>query len=871
VLGWIKKIKEIFREKRKLKNEAILDAIKMAYHTFRILQTKNDQALDAMNDLDLKFRTSSHGVLKSASGIKELLDNTFELVDGLCHLDASKTRGLFERYNLLAGKINNIVKNLPQNDNEQPYCLFLNKITPELKDNIGGKAASLVDLKKAGLPIPDGFVISIHACQQFLKENGLDQMIMQRLGKLEGVDIQQAEIENVASEITAEILQTPLQEDLVSVLKPAYERLSACSKIGIAVRSSARVEDQINHSFAGQFESVLNVTHWDHFVLSFKTVLASNFNARCISYRIQLGLPLVDFDMAVVCLVMIKAKTAGVLFTVAPGEAESDRMLISAVAGLGISAVGGEVPTDLYYPSRKGDQTKDLAKIGAKTSMVVCSAEGGTETRTLNDTEKMTPLLNPDQRKALADVGLIIESLNGQPQDIEWGIDDKEKIWILQARPLILPSQPNHKMASLTGNLLINGGVIACPGRAVGRVKIIRSMSSFLELKNEPKIMVLHQSLVDAARWIPTFEGVIVDLGNPADHLSCIAREYGRPMLTGIEGATEELRDGQLVVLDADGKRVLEAPESIWPEVKMLWETAKKESARLSESETQPSDTPSEIDQLQSLIFQLNLTDAYGPTFSIQECQSIHDLIRYVHEMAILSMFNAGDELLFGGGYYYRLESSIPFFFQIIDLGGGVTPSQKTKKISLTDISSTPFLAMWDGISTPGIRWSGTPPNANFSGLISKSMLDQRSARPVGGMNYVLLAYDYLNLNARMDYHFVMVDAVCGSNYRDNYIRFRFKGGGTSQLQRERRTKFIDRVLRENDFYTYVNGDLITGTLIGLVKETTRNRLVMIGRLLGFSRLMDAAMTDDNAPDRLAQAFFDGDYNLEQFSKNDRK
>ncbi|NQU64983.1 MAG: pyruvate, phosphate dikinase, partial [SAR324 cluster bacterium] len=220
--------------------------------------------------------------------------------------------------------------------------------------------------------------------------------------------------------------------------------------------------------------------------------------------------------------------------------------------------------------------------------------------------------------------------------------------------------------------------------------------------------------------------------------------------------------------------------------------------------------------------------------------------------------------------YHHQLESSIPFFFKIIDLGGGVIPGQKPK-ITLADITSAPFLALWEGVSTPGIRWSGAPANANLSGLISRSLLDPGSARPVGGMNYVLLAYDYLNLNARMDYHFTMVDTVCGSNQRDNYIRFRFKGGGTSQVQRERRTLFIDRVLRENDFFTTSHSDLVTGTLTGLAKEATRQRLVMIGRLLGFSRLMDAAMTDDNAPEKLAQAFFAGDYNLDQFSQNTLK
>ncbi|NQU65113.1 MAG: pyruvate, phosphate dikinase, partial [SAR324 cluster bacterium] len=655
MLVWIKRLWAIIKENRKLKKEAIISALKVSYHTFRILQTNNDRALEAMNDIDLIIKTSSPGVSGSALRVKELLDYTFELVDGLSRLDVGKCKGLFQRYNLLAGKINIIVKNLPQKPAELPYCLFLDDVTPELKEGVGGKAGSLVDLNRAGLPVPDGFVITTWACQHFLAESNLEKTITRCLLKLEGGEIQQAEIEATAAEIAVEIMKTPLQEDLTSVLKVAFEKLTDGSKIGIAVRSSAKVEDKAEHSFAGQFESVLNVIHWDHFVESFKTVLASNFNARCLSYRLRLGLKLADFDMAMLCLVMIASKSAGVVFTTSPGETEGSHMLISAVAGLGISAVGGEVPTDLYYPSREADGADGPAKISTKTSMVVCSAAGGLETRVLDDTEKMRPILNLEQIKALASYGLIIEHLGGQPQDIEWGIDAEERIWILQARPLRLSLQSDRKISSLKSKQLLQGGVTASHGRAVGRVKIIRSLSNFHELEKEPTIIVLHQSLVEAARWIPAIEGVIVDLGNPADHLSCIAREYRCPMLTGIEKATKELHDGQLVVLDADRMMVLGAPESIWPEVKLLWENAEKKSGHLSTPEIRQHDVPAEIDQLRSLIFPLNLTDAYGPTFSILECRTIHDIIRYVHEMAVLSMFNAGDELLFGGGYHHQL------------------------------------------------------------------------------------------------------------------------------------------------------------------------------------------------------------------------
>ena len=67
----------------------------------------------------------------------------------------------------------------------------------------------------------------------------------------------------------------------------------------------------------------------------------------------------------------------------------------------------------------------------------------------------------------------------------------------------------------------------------------------------------------------------------------------------------------------------------------------------------------------------LNLTDAYGPTFSIQECRSLHDIIRYTQEMAVLAMFQTGDDILESAEVLVRrLDGAVPLHFLIIDLWG---------------------------------------------------------------------------------------------------------------------------------------------------------------------------------------------------------
>jgi pyruvate,water dikinase len=122
-----------------------------------------------------------------------------------------------------------------------------------------------------------------------------------------------------------------------------------------------------------------------------------------------------------------------------------------------------------------------------------------------------------------------------------------------------------------------------------------------------------------------------------------------------------------------------------------------------------------------------------------------------------------------------------------------------------------------------------------------------------------MITRDYLNLNARMDYHFTMIDTVCGLNSRANYIRFRFKGGGTSPVQRQRRARFIGEVLQSLDFFSDQRDDLVTGSLVEVCQDVIQERLVTLGRLLGFSRLLDAAMLDDSVPHQVAQAFLEGD------------
>ena len=134
--------------------------------------------------------------------------------------------------------------------------------------------------------------------------------------------------------------------------------------------------------------------------------------------------------------------------------------------------------------------------------------------------------------------------------------------------------------------------------------------------------------------------------------------------------------------------------------------------------------------------------------------------------------------------------------------------------------------------------------------------------------NYCLVSRDYCNMNARMDFHFIMIDTVCSPSPRSNHIKFRFKGGGTNLTRRRRRALCIGEIFERYGFAVDVREDLVNAALQGATAEAIEEKLVMVGRILGFTRLLDAAMTDDTTIEKVANAFLTGDYELSSLKKN---
>jgi pyruvate,water dikinase len=95
----------------------------------------------------------------------------------------------------------------------------------------------------------------------------------------------------------------------------------------------------------------------------------------------------------------------------------------------------------------------------------------------------------------------------------------------------------------------IVSGTPASPGRATGRVRVIRGPEAFGEL--EPGEILV--APLTAPAWTPLFAraaAVVTDVGSAAAHASIIAREYGIPAVVGCGDATARLRTGMHVTVD---------------------------------------------------------------------------------------------------------------------------------------------------------------------------------------------------------------------------------------------------------------------------------------------------------------------------------
>jgi pyruvate,water dikinase len=824
---------------------SLQDRVRGRYVNFRELLSLNNDCLELLASIqeDLQYAPRTRELLSDRVGC--VFDKTAEVVRTLERLTGYDNHVLLTSVQAQRQEVERYIAA----DDLRPtnFSASLSEVTAASGAEAGAKAAVLGEIKnKLKLPVPDGFVLTAHAYRQFC---GIPLWRHFR-DSTRNLDLNDLSLlRKVSTELTELVMATPVPRAIEVALT---ERALALQRAGmaIAVRSSA-VGEGGERTFAGQFTSYLNVPV-NQIVDAYKRVVAGRFSERALFYRLSAGLPEVESPMAVLCLGVIRAQTAGILYTRDPKDRKLDALWITATRGLGLDIASGQVPADLFVVERKWPHRVVEQSIVAKEEAVVLAENGGVLRRPTSPEEASTPSLNPRELALLADWSLRIEKHFGVPQDIEWARDERGQVWIVQARPLALvDSTQTRSKARVKAEPLLAGGRTVYPGRVSGPAFLVNDLKT---LGDTPQgaILFLHKSSPEMVTVFPRVSGVVAEMGSVAGHAASLLREAKIPSIFGLGSAFEHVKDGDPISLDAVQPRIYSG--ILWPP--RVIETEIRE--RYQESSVK-------ADPINRRLLVLHLLDTSSSDFRPAGCKSAHDVLRYCHEKAVEAMFAVNDNALEGDlNCSKKLMTPVPVNIYVLDLGGGLAlEDPASPEVRPSEIVSWPFQALWQGLTHPGVTWQrGMPASlSDLASVVANSLTATTGAmRALGDRSYLLVADEYINLNTRLAYHFTLVDACLSQITSHNYISFRFAGGGATPYRRNLRACFIEACLAHYGFLVDRRNDLVNAWFKKGPADETEIRLNIIGRLMACASQLDMYMTSNAVMQRYVQQFLDGNY-----------
>lgn len=269
--------------------------------------------------------------------------------------------------------------------------IWLEDALAQRPEVVGGKAATLSRLE-AEYPVPPGFCVVLES-------------------------------------------QLELDEGLRADLESSYAELSkrcGVNDVPVAVRSSALGEDSRGASFAGQYETLLNVQGKEALFTATERCALSAVSPRALAYRTQRGL---ERESAFTVLVqrLVVADVSAVAFSLNPITGAQDEVLINARWGLGESIVSGLVTPD-SFTVRKGDRLITSSHVAKKEWMTVLTARGAGQVAVPREMQDV-PSLSEGQVVEIAELCTALETRFGFPVDLECSYQSG-RLFLLQCRPV---------------------------------------------------------------------------------------------------------------------------------------------------------------------------------------------------------------------------------------------------------------------------------------------------------------------------------------------------------------------------------------------------------------------------------------------------
>ena len=291
--------------------------------------------------------------------------------------------------------------------------------TPSLA-TVGGKARALVELTGLGFNVPPGTILTTAFFAPWIaavEQSEVWRSLAAAYGAAVRDPAEQGDIIPAADAVKQWAAALALDETQRRTLADIRGEFEGGS---LAVRSSSPEEDLAEASFAGLYETVLDVSPAD-LEGAVRQCFLSCLDSRVLMYKLTMGFPSPAPVIAVVVQRMVASDTSGVAFSLNPLNNDFDEMLINAHRGLGEALVAGEITPDRFVLDKVTQTVIDERPASVDSGMC----------------------LRADEIRELCAAVARIESIYERPMDVEWafaadgaGPDGSTSLYVLQARPI---------------------------------------------------------------------------------------------------------------------------------------------------------------------------------------------------------------------------------------------------------------------------------------------------------------------------------------------------------------------------------------------------------------------------------------------------
>jgi len=415
---------------------------------------------------------------------------------------------------------------------------------------VGGKGANLGEMVKAGFPVPGGFAVTIHAYDDFIKDNNLEGKINEIL---KGTDVNDPnQLQDASGRIKALVRRGHIPKEVINDVTKAYNKLSGkFGKVLVAVRSSATAEDLPEASFAGQQATYLNIKGHSNLLEAVRNCWASLFTSRAIFYREQNKIVHKNVKISVIVQKMIQSEVSGVMFSIDPVTNEKDRVVIEAVWGLGELIVQGAVVPDRYTVQK--DTFTLLSKQISDQNIQLKMVKGVTKEYDVPKKLLGVQKITDEEVSKLAKYAQDLQKHYYFPQDIEWAKEGND-LYILQTRPVTTIKTKTKKENIETEDYKVSEapilqGASASPGIGTGHVKIVMKPKNIGKIKSGD-VLVSEMTSPDFVPAMKKASAIVTDKGGQTSHAAIVSRELGIPCVVGTKNATKKLKDGHVITVD---------------------------------------------------------------------------------------------------------------------------------------------------------------------------------------------------------------------------------------------------------------------------------------------------------------------------------